>query len=325
MTVPILEVTDLTKHFPIRRGLLARTVAAVRAVDGVSFSLNEGETFGLVGESGCGKSTLVKTLLYLEPPTTGEIRFRGQPVTAERAQQLRRHAQIVFQDPYTSLPPRMTVGDIVADPLRIHGIGDRAARETRVRQLFQEVGLDPRRVGQYPFQFSGGQQQRIGIARALAIEPSLVLLDEAVSALDVSVQAQVLNLLKDLQERHRLTYVFISHDLGVVRAMSDRIAVMYLGKIVEQGPAATVYEHPLHPYTRALLSAVPSLRRRRGERIRLQGEPPKPTAPPSGCAFHPRCPIAQAVCAEQTPALLEWRAGQFAACHFAGETTGGKA
>ncbi|MEA2525119.1 MAG: peptide/nickel transport system ATP-binding protein, partial [Thermomicrobiales bacterium] len=274
-----------------------------------------------VGESGCGKSTLVKTLLYLEPPTAGEVRFRGQPVTIEQAQQLRRHVQIVFQDPYTSLPPRMTVGDIVADPLRIHGIGDRASNETRVRQLFQEVGLDSRRVGQYPFQFSGGQQQRIGIARALAIEPSLVLLDEAVSALDVSVQAQVLNLLKDLQERHQLTYVFISHDLGVVRAMSDRIAVMYLGKIVEQGPAAPVYDRPLHPYTRALLSAVPSLRRRRGERIRLRGEPPKPTNPPSGCAFHPRCPMAQSICAEQTPPLLEWRAGQFAACHFAGQDT----
>jgi oligopeptide transport system ATP-binding protein len=320
MTAPILEVTNLTQHFPIRRGLLARTVGAVRAVDGVSFALAEGETFGLVGESGCGKSTLVRTMLYLEPPTAGEIRFRGEVVTAAQAQRLRRHVQIVFQDPYTSLPPRMTVGDIVADPLRIHGIGDRAAQEARVRQLFQEVGLDPRRVGQYPFQFSGGQQQRIGIARALAIEPSLVLLDEAVSALDVSVQAQVLNLLKDLQERHRLTYVFISHDLGVVRVMSDRIAVMYLGKIVEQGPAAAVYEHPLHPYTRALLSAVPSLRRRRGERIRLRGEPPKPTSPPPGCAFHPRCPIARAICAEQAPVLQEWRRGQIAACHFAGES-----
>jgi peptide/nickel transport system ATP-binding protein/oligopeptide transport system ATP-binding protein len=212
----------------------------------------------------------------------------------------------------------MTVGDIVADPLRIHGIGDRVSQGERVRQLFQEVGLDPRRIGQYPFQFSGGQQQRIGIARALAIEPSLVLLDEAVSALDVSVQAQVLNLLKDLQAHHQLTYIFISHDLGVVRAMSDRIAVMYLGKIVEQGLAADVYERPQHPYTRALLSAVPSLRRKRGERIRLHGEPPKPTAPPSGCAFHPRCPIAQAICREVTPPLVDQGQGQVAACHFAG-------
>jgi oligopeptide/dipeptide ABC transporter ATP-binding protein len=321
MTTPILEVNGLTKHFPVRQGFLGRTVGAVRAVDGVSFALTEGETFGLVGESGCGKSTLVKTLLYLEPPTSGEIRFRGQPMTIEHAKSLRRQIQIVFQDPYTSLPPRMTVGDIVADPLRIHGIGDRASNEARVRQLFQEVGLDARRIDQYPFQFSGGQQQRIGIARALAIEPSLVLLDEAVSALDVSVQAQVLNLLKDLQERHQLTYIFISHDLGVVRAMSDRIAVMYLGKIVEQGLAADVYERPQHPYTRALLSAVPSLRRRRGERIRLQGEPPKPTAPPSGCAFHPRCPIAQAICREVTPVLMDQGNGQVAACHFAGERT----
>lgn len=319
MSVPLLEVRGLTKHFPVRQGLLGRTAATVRAVDGVSFALQEGETFGLVGESGCGKSTLVKTLLYLEPPTSGEIRFRGDLVSADQVSKLRRHIQIVFQDPYTSLPPRMTVGDIVAEPLRIHRIGDRTSQESRVRQLFQEVGLDPSRTSSYPFQFSGGQQQRIGIARALAIAPSLVLLDEAVSALDVSVQAQVLNLLKDLQARHRLTYIFISHDLGVVRAMSDRIAVMYLGKIVEQGRANDIYERPQHPYTRALLSAVPSLRRRRDERIRLQGEPPKPTAPPSGCAFHPRCPIAQTICREITPPLLDQGNGQVAACHFAGQ------
>jgi oligopeptide/dipeptide ABC transporter ATP-binding protein len=316
-STPLLEVTDLVKHYPVRTGLLQRESGAVRAVDGVSFSLNEGETFGLVGESGCGKSTLVKTLLFLEPPTSGEVRFRGQPVTMLEARLLRRHMQIVFQDPYTSLPPRMTVGDVVADPLRIHKLGDRATIERRVHQLLREVGLNPARAHEYPFQFSGGQRQRIGIARALAVDPALLLLDEAVSALDVSVQAQVLNLLKDLQQRHGLTYIFISHDLGVVRFMSDRIGVMYLGKIVEQGPAEAVATHPMHPYTRALLSAVPALHRRRGERIRLTGEPPKPTNPPSGCAFHPRCPMAQPICAVEAPPLREWLPGRFTACHFA--------
>jgi oligopeptide transport system ATP-binding protein len=318
----LLEVDNLDKHYPIRHGLLHREAGAVRAVDGVSFSLKEGETFGLVGESGCGKSTLVKALLLLDPPTAGEVRFRGKPVTAADAQTLRRHVQMVFQDPYTSLPPRMRVGDVVADPLRIHKLGDRATIERRVRQLLQEVGLDPARIHEYPFQFSGGQRQRIGIARALAVEPALLLLDEAVSALDVSVQAQVLNLLKDLQERHRLTYIFISHDLGVVRYMSDRIAVMYLGKFVEQGPAEQVATQPIHPYTRALLSAVPDLQvhKRRGARIQLAGEPPNPSNPPSGCAFHPRCPMAQAICSVETPPLREWQPGRFAACHFALES-----
>ena len=323
MSALLLEVTNLVKHYPVRKGLLRREAGAVRAVDGVSFALREGETFGLVGESGCGKSTLVKSLLFLDPPTAGEVRFRGRPVTTEEARSLRRHIQIVFQDPYTSLPPRMTVGDIVADPLRIHRIGDRAEVERRVRHLLQEVGLNPARAGDLPFQFSGGQRQRIGIARALAVEPALVLLDEAVSALDVSVQAQVLNLLKDLQERHRLTYVFISHDLGVVRYMSDRIGVMYLGRIVEQGTAEEVATRPMHPYTRALLSAVPALHKRRGERIRLAGEPPKPSAPPPGCPFHPRCPMARPVCATETPLLHEWLPGRFAACHFALESLAG--
>ena len=316
---PLLEVRNLTKHFPLRRGILGRAHGAVRAVDGVSFTLQPGETLGLVGESGCGKSTLVKSLLFLDPPTAGEIRFAGETVTAADADRLRRQVQIVFQDPYTSLPPRMRVAEIIADPLRIHGVGDRAAIAHRVTRLMREVGLNPARGRDYPFQFSGGQRQRIGIARALAIEPRLLLLDEAVSALDVSVQAQVLNLLRDLQERHGLTYIFISHDLGVVRYMSDRIAVMYLGKIVEQGPADDVYARPLHPYTQALVSAVPSVRRR-GERIRLRGEPPKPTAPPSGCAFHPRCPMAQPICSEQTPPLQEWLPGRLAACHFALES-----
>jgi oligopeptide/dipeptide ABC transporter ATP-binding protein len=317
---PLLDVDNLVKHYPIRKGLFQRDAGAVRAVDGVSFSLREGETFGLVGESGCGKSTLVKSLLFLDPPTAGEVRFRGQTVGADDAQSLRRHMQIVFQDPYTSLPPRMTVGDVVSDPLRIHKLGDRATIERKVRQLLQEVGLNPARANEYPFQFSGGQRQRIGIARALAVDPALLLLDEAVSALDVSVQAQVLNLLKDLQVQHRLTYIFISHDLGVVRYMSDRIAVMYLGKIVEQGPAEAVAMRPMHPYTRALLSAVPELHKRRGERIRLRGEPPKPTNPPPGCAFHPRCPMAQPVCRVETPLLREWQPGHIAACHFALES-----
>jgi oligopeptide transport system ATP-binding protein len=316
---PLLEVRDLVKHFPVRRGFLGREHGAVRAVDGVSFALMPGETLGLVGESGCGKSTLAKTLLFLEPPTSGEIRFAGEPVSAADANRLRRQVQIVFQDPYTSLPPRMRVAEIIADPLRIHGLGDEATIARRVNQLMREVGLNPARGRDYPFQFSGGQRQRIGIARALAIEPRLLVLDEAVSALDVSVQAQVLNLLRDLQAAHHLTYVFISHDLGVVRYMSDRIAVMYLGKIVEQGPADAVYARPFHPYTRALVSAVPSLQQRR-QRIRLAGEPPKPTDPPSGCAFHPRCPMARPVCAEQAPPLLEWQPARLAACHFALET-----
>ena len=315
--MPLLEVRDLRKHFPIRGGLLGRTVGHVRAVDGVSFTLEEGETLGLVGESGCGKSTLVQTILYLERPTSGEILYRGEPVTEREAKGLRRHFQVVFQDPYTSLPPRMKVGDIIADPLRIHGTRDASKITQRVRQLMQEVGLKPERASHYPFQFSGGQRQRIGIARALSIEPELVMADEAVSALDVSVQAQILNLLKDLQERHRLTYIFVSHDLGVVTYMSRRIAVMYLGKIVELAPTADVHRQPLHPYTRALLSAAPSLKGRRADRTRLRGEPPKPSDPPPGCAFHPRCPIAQAICSSQTPDLKEWLPGHFAACHFA--------
>jgi oligopeptide/dipeptide ABC transporter ATP-binding protein len=322
-TGPLLEVKNLVKHYPTRSGAFGRTKGAVRAVDGVSLSLMPGETLGLVGESGCGKSTLVKTLLWLERPTSGEIRFRGQPLDQAHAHAMRRDIQIVFQDPYQSLPPRMTIGEIVADPMRIHKLGDKATIERRVRQLLQEVGLNPDRAGQYPFQFSGGQRQRVGIARALAVEPSLLLLDESVSALDVSVQAQVLNLLRDLQERHNLTYIFISHDLSVVRHMSDRIAVMYLGRIVEQGPAAQVYDQPLHPYTRALLSAAPSLTKGRRERIRLQGEPPKPTAPPSGCPFHPRCPMARERCSVDVPMLHEWLPGRLAACHYALETSNG--
>jgi oligopeptide/dipeptide ABC transporter ATP-binding protein len=247
------------------------------------------------------------------------VRFQGKPIDPDHLGDYRRQVQIIFQDPYTSLPPRMRVGDIIADPLRIHGTVTGADIEPRVTELLRDVGLNPARRNEYPFQFSGGQRQRIGIARALAIQPSLLLLDEAVSALDVSVQAQVLNLLKDLQDRLGLTYIFISHDLNVVRHMSDRIAVMYLGKIVELGPAEEVTGVPLHPYTVALLSAAPSLQRVRGNRIRLQGEPPKPTAPPPGCPFHPRCPMAREICSVKPPPLKEWAPGRVSACHFAPE------
>jgi oligopeptide/dipeptide ABC transporter ATP-binding protein len=317
MDQPILQVTELKKYFPVRRGLLGRETAELRAVDGVSFALQPGTTMGIVGESGCGKSTLARTLLLLETPTSGEIVFDGNRVTEGSADQLRKRMQIVFQDPYTSLPPRMKIGDIIAEPLRIHGRGAGRDHRDTVRHLLQEVGINPARIDQYPFQFSGGQRQRIGIARALAVDPEVLLLDEAVSALDVSVQAQILNLLQDLQERHSLSYLFISHDLSVVRYLSDTISVMYLGKIVEQGPAEEVYSHSIHPYTRALLSAVPSLRHQRHGRIRLRGEPPKPTAPPPGCPFHPRCPMAQPVCSVEVPPLHEWLPGRFSACHFA--------
>ena len=317
MTPPMLEVAGLTKHYQVQRGFGRASGTVVRALDGVSFSLQQGETFGLVGESGCGKSTLVKSLLFLDRPTAGEVRFRGSAVDPARLGDYRRQVQIIFQDPYTSLPPRMRIADIVGDALRIHGVTNRAAIRQRVATLLQDVGLNPDRMQEYPFQFSGGQRQRIGIARALAIEPSLLLLDEAVSALDVSVQAQVLNLLKDLQDQLGLTYIFISHDLSVVRHMSDRIAVMYLGKIVELGPADDLAATPLHPYSAALISAAPSLHSGRTARIRLEGEPPKPTDPPSGCAFHPRCPMAQPICSVETPPLAEWKPGRFSACHFA--------
>jgi len=314
---PMLAVTNLTKHYPAQSGFGRSSKSVVRALDGVSFNLWQGETFGLVGESGCGKSTLVKSLLFLDRPTAGEVWFRGALINPAKLGGYRREVQIIFQDPYTSLPPRMRVGDIVGDPLRIHGTRGASVIEARVADLLRDVGLNPARKHEYPFQFSGGQRQRIGIARALAVQPSLLLLDEAVSALDVSVQAQVLNLLKDLQERHGLTYIFISHDLNVVRHMSNRIAVMYLGKIVELGPADELTAAPLHPYTVALLSAAPSLQRARGNRIRLEGEPPKPTDPPSGCSFHPRCPMARPVCSVETPPLIEWQPGRFSACHFA--------
>jgi oligopeptide/dipeptide ABC transporter ATP-binding protein len=314
---PLLEVRDLKKHFAGRAGMFGGSKKTVRAVDGVSFTLDQGETLGLVGESGCGKSTLVKTLLYLEVPTGGEVYYDGQRLTEKEAMRLRRHAQIVFQDPYSSLPPRMRVRDIIADPLLIHGLANRRSARAQVNQLLKDVGLQPECADQYPHQFSGGMRQRVGIARALSVQPSLVVADEAVSSLDVSVQSQILNLFKDLQDRRNLTYIFVSHDLGVVKYMSHRIAVMYLGKIVELASTEELHTRPLNPYTRALLSAIPSIHGDGRQRVRLEGEPPDPGNPPPGCKFHPRCPIAQEICGQDSPELEEWMSGHWVACHFA--------
>jgi oligopeptide/dipeptide ABC transporter ATP-binding protein len=317
MSVPLLEVRDLRKHF-VETALLARGRTTVRAVDGVSFTIARGETLGLVGESGCGKSTLARALLFLDPPTGGEIAFDGARVTEANARRLRVRAQVVFQDPYASLPPRMRVERIVAEPLRIHGV-ERGEIPGRVQRLLRDVGLKDDVARKLPHQLSGGQRQRVGIARALSVQPSLVVADEAVSSLDASVQAQILNLFTELQERHGLTYLFISHDLGVVKYVSHRIAVMYLGEIVEIAPADELYPRPLHPYTRALTSAVPSLERRGGGRIRLPGEPPSPSAPPPGCRFHPRCPLADARCRVERPPLRLIEEGRWSACHYAEE------
>ncbi len=318
---PLLSVRGLVKHFPVKRGVvISRVAGQVRAVDDVSFDIARGETLALVGESGCGKSTTGRLILRLIAPTAGAVRFKGQDIAHlpdEPMRAMRRHLQIIFQDPYASLNPRMTVGDILAEPMAVHGLGSEAERADRVRELLAVVGLLPEHARRYPHQFSGGQRQRVGIARALTVRPELIVCDEAVSALDVSIQAQVVNLLQDLQKRFGLSYLFIAHDLAVVKHIADRVAVMYLGKLVEIADKAGLYARPLHPYTQALLSAIPrpqpGLQR---QRILLPGDVPSAMNPPEGCRFHTRCAHAQDRCRREEPALRDAAPGHSVACHF---------
>ena len=324
MAGPLVRIVDVKKHFPTG-GTFGRG-AVVRAVDGVSFDIASGETLGLVGESGCGKSTLGRVIMQLQPATSGSVQFEGRELTKMRGNELRKvrqRMQIIFQDPYASLNPRMTIGDIVAEPLQNFGLGNKREREKRVQEVMRVCGLNPNFTNRYPHEFSGGQRQRIGIARALVLTPSLIVADEPISALDVSIQAQIVNLLEDLQNEFKLTYLFIAHDLSVVRHVSDRVAVMYLGKIVEIATSRDVYDTPLHPYTKVLLSSIPNPdpEIEAGRKpILLKGEIPSPINPPSGCRFHTRCPIAQLpICAEVEPPLEMKASGHVAACHFAGK------
>lgn len=319
----LLRVDNLVKHFPIMKGgIFRRQVGAVRAVDGVSFDIHRGETLGLVGESGCGKSTTGRNILQLQTPTSGHVYFEGADLVAMKRENLRvmrRKMQMIFQDPYASLNPRMTVGQIIGEPLLIHGITDRKGAEKEVENLLNIVGLNPSYANRYPHEFSGGQRQRVGVARALSLKPSLIVCDEPISALDVSIQAQVVNLLEDLQKQFNLTYLFIAHDLSMVKHISDRVAVMYLGVLVELASREDLYNNPLHPYTQALLSAVPipdpAIEAKRQRKI-LQGDVPSPANPPSGCRFRTRCPLAIDICAQQKPETREVTPGHFVACHL---------
>ena len=326
-TSALLEVTGLKKHFPIKKGLFSRVVGHVRAVDGVSFSINEGEVLGLVGESGCGKTSAGRCVLRLMEPTEGSVKFDGQEITGlpfREMRKLRRQMQIIFQDPYSSLNPRLSVRTMLTEVLTVHGIAKGAAARERVGELLRMVGLSPSQATRYPHEFSGGQRQRIGIARALALAPRLIIADEPVSALDVSIQAQIVNLLRDLQQEMSLTYLFIAHDLSVVEHISDRVAVMYLGKIVELAASADLYRDPRHPYTVSLLSAIPSHDPDSTKtRIVLKGDVPNPSNPPAGCRFHPRCFMAQPICSVEEPPLREITPGHLSACHFAEQVPAG--
>lgn len=320
MSEPLLKVEGLKKYYPIKGGLLGKVTETVRAVDGVSFSVNEGETLGIVGESGCGKSTTGRMAMRLIEPTAGKVFFEGKDIlnlSKSEMRKTRKDIQMIFQDPFASLNPRQTVGRIIEEPMIVHHLGNSSERRKRVNELLELVGLSAYYAKRYPHQFSGGQRQRIGIARALAVRPKLIIADEPVSALDVSVQSQVLNLLQDLQKRFNLTYIFIAHDLSVVRHISNRVAVMYLGKIVEISDSEQLYDHPEHPYTKALLSAVPIPNPdKQTNRIILKGDVPSPAHPPSGCPFHDRCPVAMDICAKEVPKLKKMEDGRLVSCHL---------